>query len=208
MSMMSDEDEVEVAGGFLSTLLYRQGGDLGAAIVEKLRVVDYDVESYRGSVDFCEEEYTRDACVGIGIVGRQYDILAKACCEYKRLAGSSSIVDLSLRVGSIDVSKSCVETVAKTPNDKLVKRGGFRTHLLTDTPSSVSSDATSELNVPFFKLVNETPIGNAIIVAFLCSAYHGEIAMNLTVTRIFARFVTIMTIGNLTNGTYTSNTRR
>jgi hypothetical protein len=203
---MSGDDEV--AGGFLSTLLYRQDGVLGAAIVRKLREVDYDVESNCGSDDFCEQEYNRDACLGIGIVGRQYDILAKACCEYKRLTGSSSIVSISLGVGSMDVAKSCVETVAKTPIDKSVKRGGVRTQLLIETPNSVSSDGTSELTVPFFKLMNETANGNAIIAAFVCSTYHGEIAMNLVATRILARFVTIMTIGHLTNGTYTVASRK
>ena len=118
------------------------------------------------------------------------------------------------------------------------KKGGKRIALMlgSETPGSVVSDTlrTEEITPPFFKLAEDGLYGNAIIAAFVCAHYEGEIAMNtvqirllspfftvmtnsycagqITMNsvqcRILSRFVTHMTIGGLTNATYLQGTRR
>ena len=202
-------------------------------IVEKLLKADYDVSTTKGSESFCRDNYKRDDCATLSIIGKQCSILLLACIEYKNMFVTTSLEPH--QVASSYVDSSCV---ASPVLEVKKKKGGKRIALMLglETPGSVVSDTlrTEEITPPFFKLAEDGLYGNAIIAAFVCAHYEGEIAMNtvqirllspfftvmtnsycaglITMNsvqcRILARFVTHMTIGALTNATYLQGTRR
>ena len=160
---------------FLATLLYRADAQLGKTIVEKLLKADYDVSTSEGSLTFCRDKYTREDCATIAIIGKQCSMLMQACIEYQNLYGAPCVTT-SLGpqlVASSYVDSSCAGTPVLPK-----KKGGKRLALMFDTPGSVVSDTvrTDELSLPFFKLADDGLYCNAIIAAFVCSYFEGEIA--------------------------------
>ena len=210
---------------FLATLLYRADAELGKTIVEKLLKADYDVSTSEGSQCFCRDKYKREDCVTISIIGKQCSMLMQACIEYQNLYGAPCV---TTSLGPQPVASSYVDSSCAGTPVLPKKKGGKRLRLMFDTPGSVASDTvrTEELSMPFFKLADDGPYGNAILAAFFCLYSEGEIAVMtievllillcivgaITLTtvqiRILSRFVTHMTIGGLTNASYLARTRR
>ena len=175
----------------LSTLLCRADVDLGVLIVEKLLKADYDVSTTKGSESFCRDNYKRDDCATLSITGRQCSILLLACIEYKNMFVTTSLEPH--QVASSYVDSSCV---ASPVLEVKKKKGGKRIALMlgSETPGSVVTLRTEEITPPFFNLAEDGLYGNAIIAAFVCAHYEGEIAMNTVQIRLLSPFFTVMTI--------------